>query len=242
MLASPLAKALARANIHYGWVVVAVAFLTMLTTAGAVGLPGALILPLSKEFGWDVSGISSALAVRLVLFGLMGPFAAALIERYGVRTIVLLAVALIAGGLLGATVMTELWQLVALWGLVVGIGTGLTALVLGAIVSSRWFTRHRGLVLGLLTASASTGQLVFLPLAAWLVEHVSWRVALAPSIVGLGLVALLVLLFMRDRPADVGLAPFGESGPAIAAAPARPAIAATRSSTGSTGSRPFRRP
>ena len=226
MLALPLAKALARANIHYGWVVVAVAFLTMLTTAGAVGLPGALILPLSKEFGWDVSGISSALAVRLALFGLMGPFAAALVERYGVRTIVLTAVALIAAGLLGATVMTELWQLVAFWGLVVGIGTGLTALVLGAIVSSRWFTRHRGLVLGVLTASASTGQLVFLPLAAWLVEHVSWRVALAPSIVGLGLVALLVLLFMRDRPADVGLAPFGESGPAIAAAPTRPAIAA----------------
>ena len=226
MLAGLLSKRLARWNIHYGWVVVAVAFLTMLTTAGSVGLPGALILPLSKEFGWDVSGISSALAVRLVLFGLMGPFAAALIERYGVRTVVLTAVALITLGLLGATVMTELWQLVALWGLVVGIGTGLTALVLGAIVSSRWFTKHRGLVLGLLTASASTGQLVFLPLAAWLVEHVSWRVALIPSIVGLGLVALLVLLFMRDRPSDVGLTPFGESGPIAAAVPARPAIAA----------------
>lgn len=227
MLASALAKRLARANIHYGWVVAAVAFLTMLTTSGAVGLPGALILPLGKEFGWDVGGISSALAVRLILFGLMGPFAAALIERYGVRTIVLTAVALIAVGLLGASVMTQLWQLVTLWGIVVGIGTGLTALVLGAIVSSRWFTRHRGLVLGMLTASTSTGQLVFLPLAAWLVEHVSWRTALLPSIAALGLVALLVFLFMRDRPADLGLVPYGETGLAPAAAPVKTSAIAT---------------
>ncbi|HXP31302.1 MAG TPA: MFS transporter [Stellaceae bacterium] len=156
MLANVLAKRLARSNIHYGWVVAGVAFVTMLTTSGAVGLPGALILPLSKEFGWDVGGISSALAVRLVLFGLMGPFSAALIERYGVRNVVLTAVALIAAGLVGAAFMTELWQLVMLWGIVVGIGTGLTALVLGAIVSSRWFTRHRGLVLGMMTASTST--------------------------------------------------------------------------------------
>ncbi len=225
MLANALAKRLARSNIHYGWVVAAVAFLTMLATSGAVGLPGALILPLSKEFGWDVGGISSALAVRLVLFGLMGPFSAALIERYGVRKVVLVAVALITTGLLGASVMTRLWQLVMLWGIVVGIGTGLTALVLGAIVSSRWFTKHRGLVLGLMTASTSTGQLVFLPLAAWLVEHVSWRMALLPSIAGLGIVAILVMLFMRDRPADVGLLPYGETGPLTVAPPAKSAIA-----------------
>ncbi len=225
MLANLVAKRLARSNIHYGWVVAGVAFLTMLATSGAVGLPGALILPLAKEFDWDVGGISSALAVRLVLFGLMGPFAAALIERYGIRSVILTALALIVTGLLGATVMTQLWQLVFLWGIVVGIGTGLTALVIGAIVSSRWFTRHRGLVLGLMTASASTGQLVFLPLAAWLVQHVSWRTALVPSIAGLGLVALLVLLFMRDRPADLGLLPYGETEATTVAAPAKPALA-----------------
>ncbi|HKX11351.1 MAG TPA: MFS transporter [Stellaceae bacterium] len=225
MLANLVAKRLARSNIHYGWVVAAVSFLTMLATSGAVGLPGALILPLAKEFNWDVAGISSALAVRLVLFGLMGPFAAALIERYGIRNVILTALALIVTGLLGATVMTQLWQLVFLWGIVVGIGTGLTALVIGAIVSSRWFTRHRGLVLGLMTASASTGQLVFLPLAAWLVQHVSWRTALVPSIAGLGFVAILVLLFMRDRPADVGLLPYGETEATAATAPAKPALA-----------------
>jgi MFS family permease len=226
MLANILAPRLMRLNIHYGWVVVAVTFLTMLTTAGAMGLPGALILSLNKDFGWDVGEISSALALRLMLFGLIGPFSATLMERYGVRNIVLAAVSLIIVGLLSALVMTKLWQLVLMWGVVVGIGTGLTAVVLGAIVSSRWFSVHRGLVLGMLTASAATGQLVFLPLAAWLVGHVGWRFALIPSIAGLGLAALLVVLFMRDRPADVGLLPVGDtSAPAVPPAASRPAIA-----------------
>ena len=113
----------------------------MLVTAGAVGAPGVLILPLQQEFGWDTATIGSALAVRLVLFGLMGPFAAALMNRYGPRRIVLLALALIAGGLLASLGMTQVWQLVLLWGVVVGIGTGLTALVLGATVATRWFSR-----------------------------------------------------------------------------------------------------
>jgi sugar phosphate permease len=211
MLASLLAPRLARLNIHYGWVIVAVTFLTMLSTAGAMGLPGALILPLNKEFGWAVGAISSALAMRLALFGLMGPFSAGLIERYGVRAIVLTAISLIVAGLLSALLMTQLWHLVLLWGLVVGIGTGLTAVVLGAIVSTRWFSKHRGLVLGMLTASNATGQLVFLPFAAWLVTHVGWRMALIPSIAALCVAALLVVLFMRDRPADVGLLPLGDT-------------------------------
>jgi sugar phosphate permease len=211
MFATAISARLDRAGVHYGWVIVAVTFVTLLTTAGAMGLPGALILSLNKEFGWDTGEISSALALRFALFGLMGPFSAALIERFGVRNIVLTAVLLITGGLLGAVFMTEIWQLLVLWGLVVGVGTGLTALVLGAIVSSRWFTRHRGLVLGMLTASSATGQLVFLPLAAWLVEHDGWRAAVVPSIVGLGITALFVVLFMCDRPSDVGLAPLGET-------------------------------
>jgi sugar phosphate permease len=226
MFATAIAARLDRAGVHYGWVIVAVTFVTLLTTAGAMGLPGALILSLNKEFGWDTGEISSALALRLALFGLMGPFSAALIERFGVRNIVLTAVLLITGGLLGAVFMTEIWQLLVLWGLVVGVGSGLTALVLGAIVSNRWFTRHRGLVLGMLTASSATGQLVFLPLAAWLVEHDGWRAAVVPSIVGLGITALFVVLFMCDRPSDVGLAPLGETDIAApnAASSQRPAI------------------
>jgi sugar phosphate permease len=218
MVAQALADRLSQRGIHYGWVVVAVTFLTTLTTAGAMGLPGALILPLSREFGWDIAEISSAIAIRLVLFGLMAPVAAALIESYGVRRIVIAAIALIVSGLLLALAMTNVWHLVLLWGVVVGIGTGMTALVLGAIIATRWFVARRGLVIGMLTASTATGQLVFLPLAAWLVDHVGWRFALLPTIGALTMVGLLVVVFLRDRPSDLGLAPYGEAPAAAKAA------------------------
>jgi sugar phosphate permease len=210
MLSSSVAAFLARRNVHYGWAVVAVTFLTMLFTAGAVGAPGVLILPLQQEFGWDTAEISSALAIRLLLFGLMGPFAAALMNRYGVRRITLCALGLIGTGLLLSLAMTRVWQLILLWGVVVGFGTGLTALVLGATVATRWFSARRGLVVGLLTASSATGQLIFLPLLANLTESVGWRPALA--LVGslLGLAAIAVFALMRDRPSDVGQAPFGD--------------------------------
>jgi sugar phosphate permease len=211
MFAQALAQRLSRRGIHYGWVIIAVTFVTALTTAGAVGVPGALILPLTKEFGWNTAQISTALAIRLILFGLMAPFAAALIERYGVRRVVLTAICMIVGGLSLALFMTQAWHLIVLWGIVVGIGTGMTAMVLSAIVSTRWFSQRRGLVLGMLTASSATGQLVFLPLAAWLVDHLGWRYALAPSVIGLLIAGVLVTLFMCDRPSDVGLLPYGET-------------------------------
>jgi predicted MFS family arabinose efflux permease len=210
MISYQVATLLARRNIHYGWAVVAVTFLTMLVTAGAVGAPGVLILPLQQEFGWETAEISGALAIRLLLFGLMGPFAAAFMNRYGVRRITLIALSLIATGLLLSLAMTRVWQLIALWGVVVGIGTGLTALVLGATVATRWFSDRRGLVIGLLTASSATGQLVFLPLLATLTEQVGWRPAVALVCIVLGLAALLVFALMRDRPSDLGLAAFGE--------------------------------
>ncbi|MCJ2084358.1 MFS transporter [Methylobacterium sp. J-090] len=217
-LSTDLAGAFARRDIHYGWVVVAVTFLTMLVTAGAVGAPGVLILPLQQEFGWDTATISSALAIRLVLFGLMGPFAAALMNRYGPRRIVLIALSLIAGGLIASLGMTQVWQLILLWGVIVGIGTGLTALVLGATVATRWFSHRRGLVVGLLTASSATGQLVVLPILAALTEQFGWRAALL-LICGLLLVAGLgVLALMRDRPEDLGLLPYGETVPLAASA------------------------
>nr|USU33983.1 MFS transporter [Methylobacterium sp. OTU13CASTA1] len=212
-----LAGAFARRDIHYGWVVVAVTFLTMLVTAGAVGAPGVLILPLQKEFGWDTATISSALAIRLVLFGLMGPFAAALMNRYGPRRVVLTALSLIAGGLVASLWMSQVWHLILLWGVVVGIGTGLTALVLGATVATRWFSHRRGLVVGLLTASSATGQLVVLPVLAALTEQFGWRASLL-LICGLLLAAGLgVLGLMRDRPEDLGLLPYGETRPLAAA-------------------------
>jgi sugar phosphate permease len=212
MLAQALARRFSRLGLHYGWAVVAVTFLTSLVTAGAMGLPGALILPLARDFGWSTEQISGALALRILLYGLMAPFAASLIDRYGLRRVILSAVLLIAAGLLLALKMTQVWHLVLLWGIVVGLGTGLTALVTSAIVATRWFSERRGLVLGILTASSATGQLIFLPLAAWLEQRYGWRVALAPTLIGLAVAGAAVLLFMVDRPSDLGLAPYGESG------------------------------
>jgi sugar phosphate permease len=209
VISARLAAALSRRGVHYGWVVVATTFLTMLVTAGAVGAPGVLLLPLQREFGWSTAAISSALALRLLLFGLMGPFAAAFINRYGVRKVTLSALCLIALGLALSLGMTQIWQLVLLWGVIVGLGTGLTALVLAATVSTRWFNARRGLIVGLLTASSATGQLIFLPLLASIATRSGWRSALILVCALLGTAALLVWLLMRDRPADLGLAPFG---------------------------------
>ncbi|MFG1329811.1 MFS transporter [Xanthobacter autotrophicus] len=208
-----LAALLARRGIHYGWAVAAVTFLTMLVTAGAVGAPGVLMGPLQSEFGWATADISSAFAVRLMLFGLLGPFAAAFMNRFGIRPVATVALTLIAAGVVGSFTMTKLWHLVLLWGVVVGVGTGLTAMVLGATVATRWFAQRRGLVLGLLTASTATGQLVFLPLLARLTEVLGWRSALGLVLAMLLVAVVCVLLFMRDRPSDVGLLPYGASAP-----------------------------
>jgi MFS family permease len=225
MLSNSLAAALARRNVHYGWVVASVTFLTMLVTAGAVGAPGVFILPLQKEFGWDTADISSALAIRLLLFGLMGPFAAALMNRYGLRRMAASALTLIVAGLLLSIGMTRVWQLIALWGFVIGIGTGLTALVLGATVATRWFTARRGLVIGILTASSATGQLVFLPMLAALTERVGWRFSIALMCGAMALALIAVMALMRDRPSDVGLAPYGETAVAPAGPPSAAALA-----------------
>jgi sugar phosphate permease len=208
-LSGRLSAALARRGVHYGWVVVAATFLTMLVTAGAVGAPGVLLLPLQREFGWSTAAISSAMAVRLLLFGLMGPFAAAFINRYGIRKVTLTALGLIASGLALSLAVNRIWQLIALWGVVVGLGTGLTALVLAATVSARWFNSRRGLIVGLLTASSATGQLVFLPLLASVASHSGWRNALLIICVLLGAAAIVAGLLMRDRPSDLGLEPYG---------------------------------
>ncbi|SOY64014.1 transporter, Major facilitator superfamily MFS_1 [Cupriavidus taiwanensis] len=210
MFAQALSSRLDRRGIHYAWLIAALTFLVMLTTSAALGLPGAFLQPLTREMGWNTDQISSILAFRFALFGLMAPFSALLMDRFGVRNVVCAALALIAGGMALATVSTKLWQLFVAWGLMLGVGSGLTALVLAAVVANRWFSARRGLVIGILTASAATGQLAFLPVAAWLIEHMGWRVAVLPVLAACAVLALLVFGLMRSRPADVGLAAFGE--------------------------------
>src|SRR5258707_10880414 len=151
---------------------VGVTFLTPLITAGTVGAPGVFILPLQHEFGWTTAEISSALSIRFILFGLMAPFAAALLNHYGLRNVTLSALLIVVSALLTSLAMTKVWQLMLLWGIVVGIGTGMTALVLGATIAARWFAARRGLVAGILSASAATGRLGFLPLLASLTERI----------------------------------------------------------------------
>ena len=209
-LSNPLAAAMAERDVYYGWIVAGSTFLVMLATAGAMGAPGVIIQPLEKEFGWSTAQISVALAVRLALFGLIAPFAAAFINRFGVRPVVVSAVAMIVAGILTSMAMTHVWELIALWGVIVGIGTGLVALVLGATVATRWFVHRRGLVVGMLAASNATGQLIFLPLIAKLTQDYGWRSSLAFVVAMLLIAGLVALMVLRDRPADVGLAPFGE--------------------------------
>lgn len=199
---------------HYAWVVAGLTFLTLLATAGVRATPSVLIVPLEREFGWSRATISLAISVNLLLYGLIGPFAAALMDRVGVRRTMLGSLAAVATGVALSTQISTPWQLVLLWGVVVGGGTGMTALVLGATVVNRWFAARRGLVLGVLTASSATGQMVFLPALAATVTRYGWRPAV---LVVAGVAALLLPLIaflMRDRPEDIGLRPFGAAADA----------------------------
>lgn len=197
-------------RVHPAWYAAAVAFLTIVGAAAFASLPGLLIEPLQAEFGWSRGTIGFAISVNLALYGLTAPFAAALMDRFGIRRVVACALTLIAAGAGSAVLMTEPWQFVLSWGVAVGLGSGSMALAFSATVADRWFAARRGLVTGLLTAAGASGQLVFLPLLSWTIDrHDDWR----PAAVTVALAALavvpLVWLLLRDHPADAGLPPYG---------------------------------
>ncbi len=197
------------AKLHYGWVVVWVTFAALLVSAGIRAAPGVLIVPLESEFHWSRATISFAVGVNILLYGLVGPFAAAIMDRFGVRRTSALALALTAAGVALSPLMRQSWQLVLLWGVVVGTGCGVIGSFLAAYVPARWFRARQGLVVGLLMAANAAGQLVFLPTMASLVAYAGWRVmSLALAGTALAFVPPIVLL-MRDRPEDLGLAPYG---------------------------------
>jgi len=196
---------------HPAWAVAAATFLALVGAAAFRATPGVLIDPLRAEFGWSVGTISLAIAINMALFGLTAPFAAALMERFGVRRVVVAALVVVAAGS-GLTVfMTAAWQLVLCWGVLVGLGTGSMALSLVATVTGRWFTARRGLVSGVLTAGSATGQLVFLPVVAVVSERWGWR----PASLGVAAAALAVVPFvlwrLRDKPSDLGVLPYGSA-------------------------------
>jgi predicted MFS family arabinose efflux permease len=196
-------------RIHPAWWVAAATFLALVGAAAFRAAPGVMMEPLHRQFGWSIGTISLAVSVNAALYGLTSPFAAALMERFGIRRVVAIALLVVAAGS-GCTVfMTASWQLVLCWGVLVGLGTGSMALALVATVTSRWFVHRRGLVSGVLTAGSAAGQLVFLPLTAWLTEQFGWRAA-ALCIAAAALAVIpLVLWRLRDYPRDLGVDPYG---------------------------------
>src|SRR6195952_2446895 len=196
-------------GLHPAVAVATVSFIALLGAAGFRAAPSVLMIPLEAEFGWSRGLLSVAVGVNLVLFGLTAPFAAALMDRFGLRRVVSCALILVAAGS-GLTVLVhQPWQLILCWGFLVGLGTGSMALVFAATVANRWFVKRRGLVMGVLTAAGATGQLVFLPLMAWLAEQYGWRSAsLVVSVAALAVVPL-VLIFVRNYPADLGVRAYG---------------------------------
>ncbi|MFF2328293.1 MULTISPECIES: MFS transporter [unclassified Streptomyces] len=198
-----------RRRVHRAWIVAVVTFVTIIGGAAFNSLPGLLIDPLHTEFGWSRGQIGLAVSIDLALYGLTAPFAAALMDRFGIRRVVVVALSTVAVGALGSVWMTAAWQLMLYWGLLVGLGTGSMAMAFSATVTNRWFVARRGLVTGILTAAGASGQLVFLPLCAWIVDAHGWR----PASVTVALAALVVVpfvwLLLHDHPADVGLAPYG---------------------------------
>jgi predicted MFS family arabinose efflux permease len=199
-------------KIYYGWIVVGVTCLVLLTGAGIRSTPGILMVPLEEEFHWSRATIALAVSINLILYGCIGPFAAAIMEKFGVRRSVLCALVLVACGVASTSLMRYSWQLIVMWGFLVGAGTGFLASVLAATTAARWFTARRGLVIGILSGGSATGQLLFLPIMANVTAAYGWRT----TVLAIACVAFAVLpivaIFLRDRPSDIGLLPYGETG------------------------------
>ncbi|MFC7850530.1 MFS transporter [Arthrobacter sp. NPDC057388] len=205
-------------RLHPAWTVAAVAFLALVGAAGFRAAPGVLMVPLQQEFGWSTTVLSAAVSINLVLFGLTAPFAAALMERFGIRAVTAVALALIGAGSALTVLVNQSWQILLTWGLLIGLGTGSMALVFAATIANTWFTKSRGLVIGILTAGSAAGQLVFLPFIAMLAQDPGWRQASLLIAAGALAVVPLVLKFLKNSPSDVGVLPYGAGEPSAAGA------------------------
>lgn len=196
-------------KLHPAWVAFGVTFLTLMAMAGFRSAPSVLIVPLEDAFGWSRSTISLALSINVLLYGLTAPFAAALMERFGIKHVVMVALSVVASGALGTVWMSKPWHLIALWGVVVGVGTGSMALVFAASIANRWFIQRKGIVLGALTAAAATGQLIFLPGLSSLAVHHGWKwVSITVAATAFAMVPIIAI-FLKERPSSAGVTPYG---------------------------------
>ncbi len=197
-------------RLHYAWVVAAVTFLTLLVAAAVRSAPGVIIKPLETEFGWDRASISLAVSVSLITFGLGGPVGGTLVDRFGPRRALAAGLVAIVTGMFLLLSLRELWQLYLLWGLLIGVGTGIASQVAGAVVAQRWFRAQRGVIVGAFGAATSAGQLVFIPQMMSLTVADGWRSGMTLLLIGCAAMIVPVLVLMRDRPSDIGLRAFGE--------------------------------
>lgn len=236
---SVMDRAVARAPFHPAWLVAGAAFVTLLASAGFRSLPAVLLVPLEEDLGWSRGSIAFAAALGLLFFGLVGPFVAALMGRFGIARVVAGSLVLVAAGSAASVLVTREWHLVVLWGLVVGVGTGGMATVLAATVASRWFVARRGLVTGALTAATALGQLVFLPWLARLAALWGWR-TVSLAVAGVALAVLPIVLLLRDRPEELGVSAYGAPpGHPPTAAVTRPIAAAFQGLHDVVGTRAF---
>jgi len=194
---------------HYALAVTALIFCALLAAAGLRSTPGVLMVPWEQAFGWTRSSISFAAATGILLFGITGPFAAAAMQRFGIRTTVITALAMMSLSTMASLFMTQTWHLVVTWGLVSGIGSGCITNVLSATIVNRWFVTNRGLVMGLFAASTSTGTLIFIPVLAMLAEAEGWQPVVAVVSIVMALLIPVIFFFLPEWPQDIGAQPFG---------------------------------
>ncbi len=196
-------------RVHPAWIAFAVTFLTLAASAGFRAAPSVLLVPLEEAFGWSRATVSAAISINVLIYGLVSPFAAALMERFGIKKVVMIALTVVGSGAFGTMFINSPWQLIALWGVVVGTGTGSMALVFAASIANRWFIARKGLVLGALTAAAATGQLIFLPGLSWLATHHGWKTVSLTIASAAWVMVPIIAILLKESPSKIGARPYG---------------------------------
>ncbi|MBI0580665.1 MFS transporter [Neobacillus cucumis] len=196
-------------RIHYSWFILAITFFSIIAAGIVMSSSGVFIDPFEKEFGWDRSVIALAFAISMFLYGISGPFMAALLNVIGLKKMMMASMATLLTGILLTFIMNQSWQMILIWGIIIGLGSSLFLTVLSPYVANHWFEKRRGLAVGILTASSATGQLILLPVLATIIDHYSWRPAIGLMMILSIIMLLIILLFMKNKPKDVGILPYG---------------------------------
>ncbi|MBO0885487.1 MAG: MFS transporter, partial [Mycobacterium sp.] len=208
MLYRPLAKACSD-RFHYAWIALAVMFCAMLSGVAVRAAPGVMVVPLQRAFGWDVSTISGAVSLNIILMGAIGPFITGLMQIIGIKRTVVGCLTILMAGTGLSFFMTSPWQMFLTWGFMVGVGSSAGAVGMAGAVANRWFIQRAGLAMGLLTAANAAGQLIFLPLMALMAEHYGWQGVTVGVTVLIGVAIPTVLILLPEAPSTVGLPAFG---------------------------------